>query len=94
MRQAPMPTIVALLSGAAGLGLAMQHPVAPATVTAMLIVCWIVFFRWPHLWLLAFPALLPVIGFAPWTGWLTFEEQDILVLAEYHGNFLLLIHPH
>jgi len=31
--------------------------------------------------LLLLPALLPVIGFAPWTGWITFEEFDILVLA-------------
>lgn len=27
------------------------------------------------------PALLPLIGLAPWTGWITFEEFDLLVLT-------------
>lgn len=31
-------------------------------------------------WLLVVPALLPVLDFAPWTGWFFFEELDLLLL--------------
>ncbi len=41
----------------------------------------LVFFKFPHVGLLVLPALLPVIGLAPWTGWITFEELDVLILA-------------
>jgi hypothetical protein len=41
----------------------------------------------PTLWLMVVPALLPVIGFAPWSGWITFEELDILVLAVAAGGY-------
>ena len=37
------------------------------------------------LWMV--PALLPVIGLAPWTGWITFEEFDLLVLAVAAGGY-------
>ena len=36
---------------------------------------------------LLIPAILPLIGFAPWTGWLTFEELDLLVLATATGGY-------
>ena len=39
---------------------------------------------WPFVLL----ALMPVIGFAPWTGWITFEEFDLLVLAIASGGYL------
>ena len=39
------------------------------------------------LWWLV-PAALPVIGLAPWTGWITFEEFDLLVLALAAGALL------
>lgn len=81
------PAILSLISGAADLALAVHHPVAPALVTAMVLVCWAAFGAWPHLWLLLLPALLPVIGLAPWTGWITFEEQDILILAAAVGGY-------
>lgn len=34
----------------------------------------------PHGWLLVVPALLPVLDFAPWTGWFFLEELDLLLL--------------
>jgi O-antigen ligase len=40
----------------------------------------------PWLGLLAVPALLPVLNFAPWTGWLIVEEFDLLVLAVSAGG--------
>ena len=33
------------------------------------------------------PAILPVSGFAPWTGWISFEELDLLVLATATGGY-------
>lgn len=47
----------------------------------------------PDLWLLLLPALLPVIGFAPWSGWITFEELDILTLAAATGGYARLAWP-
>lgn len=39
-------------------------------------------------WFLAIiPALLPIIGLAPWTGWITFEEVDLLVMAMASGGY-------
>lgn len=35
-------------------------------------------------------ALLPIIDLAPWSGWLTFEEFDLLVLAMAGGAYLRL----
>lgn len=36
---------------------------------------------WHHqLWLFALPALIPVLDLAPWTGWFSVEEIDLLLL--------------
>ncbi|MFA5984808.1 MAG: VanZ family protein [Methylococcaceae bacterium] len=35
----------------------------------------------PLSWLLIIPALLPVMDFAPWTGWFFLDEYDLLVLT-------------
>ena len=32
-------------------------------------------------------ALMPLLGFAPWSGWITFEEMDLLVLAVAAGGY-------
>jgi hypothetical protein len=45
-----------------------------------------VFWR-PWLWLVVIPAVVPLIGFASWTGWLTFEELDILALGTAAGAY-------
>ncbi len=37
--------------------------------------------------LVALPALLPLIGLAPWTGWISVEESDLLVLAVAGGGY-------
>lgn len=44
----------------------------------------------PELWLLAVPALLPVLDFAPWTGWYFLEELDLLLLATCVAGYLRL----
>ena len=79
--------IVSLILALAGMILAAHFPLAPVSTTCVFVVCCFAFFRWPDLWLLALPALLPMIGFAPWTGWITFEELDMLVLAASAGGY-------
>ena len=81
---------LAAVSAGAGLGIASAYPIAPAVALAVF-VGWVVFavlrtsFALP-----ALLALLPVIGFAPWTGWLTFEELDLLILATAAGGHAAL----
>ena len=82
--------LVALVCLGAGGFLATHYPVTPVVPMAATLVfaaACAVFFRWPDLWLLAVPGLLPLIGFAPWTGWITFEELDLLVLAAAAGGY-------
>ncbi len=81
---------VGLACAAIGLWLMRHYPVATAASTAL----WVAiaaasFFGWRVLPLLV-PALVPVIGFAPWTGWITFEELDLLVLAVAAGGYTAL----
>jgi hypothetical protein len=80
----------ALFSAGNGLLLAMHYPLAPVAMTALFVVSCAAFFSWPHLWLLLVPALLPLIGLSPWTGWMTFEETDILILAAACGGYAKL----
>jgi hypothetical protein len=44
----------------------------------------------PTQWISITPAFLPIIGFAPWTGWLIFEELDVIVLAVAAGGYVRL----
>ena len=78
---------IALVSAGAGAFLALHYPVAPLAVALAFAAACAVFLRWPDTWLLAIPAVLPLIGFAPWTGWITFEELDLLVLAAAAGGY-------
>lgn len=55
-------------------------------MTFLLLTALLVFYR-PWLFLVLIPALLPITGFAPWTGWITFEELDFLVLASAIGGY-------
>jgi hypothetical protein len=41
----------------------------------------------PGLWLFVVPALLPLLNFSTWTGWLVFEEFDILLLGALVGAY-------
>ncbi|MDI6746531.1 MAG: hypothetical protein QMD17_05245 [Rhodocyclaceae bacterium] len=81
-------TLLALLALAAGMFIAGHHPLAPLVAMigcgiAMLLCALI-----PHAWLFLLPALLPVVDLAPWTGWITFEEFDILALGAAAGAWL------
>lgn len=82
--------MLALLAAAAGMALALHYPLMPVVMTALVLAGWAAFFAWPQLWLLLVPAALPVTGLAPWSGWITFEEFDMLLLAVAAGGYARL----
>ena len=43
--------------------------------------------RMPGAWLLLVPGCLPFMNFSPWTGWIAFEELDIVLLAVLAGGY-------
>lgn len=77
----------ALLAATAGLAIALHHPLGPVLVPALFIGAAVAAARWPRAWLVVLPAALPLIGLAPWSGWLVFEEVDLLVLAAAAGGY-------
>ena len=73
--------LVALVCATLGLWLAAHHPLsAPAAVIGFVLAC-AALTRWPLVWPSLLPALLPWMALAPWSGWISFEELDLLVLA-------------
>ena len=79
--------LIALTALTLGGVLIANHPFGlffPAI--AFLLYTAFVFYQ-PSVFLLVIPALLPIIGFAPWTGWITFEELDLLILASATGGY-------
>ena len=79
--------LVAWGSFAAGAALAWHHPLWPM---AALVIFWLwcVITVWrPGAWLCMVPACLPFLNFSPWTGWLVFEEFDILLLGALAGGY-------
>jgi hypothetical protein len=86
--------IARLLSAATALGcaalgaiLACHYPIAPAlaiTLFALWVACCS---RWPSVWIIAIPTLLPITGFAMWTGWFAFEELDLMILGAAAGGY-------
>jgi hypothetical protein len=78
---------VALLAGAAGLGLATQHPVAPGLASGLWLAAALLVAWQPRSWLFWFPAALPLLNFSPWTGWWLLDESDLAVLAILAGGW-------
>lgn len=67
--------------------LAINHPLWPM---GMLVILWCVVvleLGVPGAWLLIVPACLPFMNFSPWTGWIAFEELDIVLLALLAGGY-------
>ena len=46
----------------------------------------VLLWRRPALWLFCVPALLPLMNFSPWTGWLFVDELDLVVLTSVAMN--------
>ncbi|CAN5322183.1 hypothetical protein BH11PSE10_BH11PSE10_13960 [soil metagenome] len=81
---------LALGCAVAGLTLAAHHPLSPALAVA----CWLLAAAFAARFVTQTPLLLlgalPWIGLAPWSGWITFEELDLLVLACAAGAYAAL----
>ena len=81
---------VAIVCLAAGLAIASAYPILPFAAMG-LFVAWTIFATLrPALALPALCAAVPAIGFATWTGWLTVEETDLVVLATSAGGYAAL----
>ena len=80
--------VVAVACAVLALWLAMHHPLSPPLAVAGVLLLAAAQARWPGLWLVALPALLPWLGLAPWSGWLLVEETDLAVLAVAAGGWL------
>jgi hypothetical protein len=80
----------ALGSSLAGLALAWHHPLWPMS-TSLVFGLWCAVAAWkPKAWWLLVPACLPWLNFSPWTGWLIFEEFDLLLLGALAGGYARL----
>ena len=57
-----------------------HYPFVPLVLSGGLAVYATVLYFYPHAWLIALPALLPVFDLAPWSGWFFLDELDFLIL--------------
>ncbi|OWR04698.1 hypothetical protein CDO81_08970 [Roseateles puraquae] len=74
--------------GALGAALAWHHPLSGTlALAAWMLVAGLAALFWVKTPVLLF-APLPLIGLAPWTGWISFEEMDLLVTACGCGGYL------
>jgi len=79
--------LVALAALIVGSILAWNYPMGQfMSLTCFILYALFAFYK-PNLFPIIIPALLPIIGFAPWTGWISFEELDLLVLATAVGGY-------
>lgn len=82
--------LAALGSALAGLTLAWHHPLWPMLM-CLAFGLWCAVATWqPSAWWLLVPACLPWLNFSPWTGWLVFEEFDLLLLGALAGAYARL----
>ncbi len=72
--------LLALFALGVAVILLLKHPLGIGVSFGFSLVALLVYFR-PNLLLFLIPAILPILGFAPWSGWITFEELDLMVLA-------------
>jgi hypothetical protein len=79
--------VVISLTASCGLWLAAHYPLAPIWAIGAFLVVAVTAGLAPLLILAWLPACVAVVGFAPWTGWITFEEFDMLVLAMAAGGY-------
>ncbi len=83
----PVWALLACAALAAGVGVAAQHPLSPTAALAGLCLGAGVAFWRPGWWLFVLPAGLPALNFSPWTGWLIFDEFDLMLIATLVGGY-------
>ncbi|MCL2636110.1 MAG: hypothetical protein FWD50_05715, partial [Betaproteobacteria bacterium] len=79
--------LAALVALGLGAFLAWQHPLGAGAALFLFALAGALAYLRPAWCLVAVPALLPVIGLAPWSGWISFEESDLLILAVAGGGY-------
>ena len=72
------------------LWLASQHPLWPAAMVMAACVWIVASARWPGLWLFVLPSALPLANLSPWSGWLIFDEFDLMVAGSIAAEFAML----
>ena len=78
---------VALAMAACATWLAARYPILPALALVLWAAWAAACFRFPTLWIGVVPAVMPAVGFAPWTGWLVFEELDLLLAGAVAAGY-------
>ena len=68
-----------LLAGLMVFGL-WQRPYVPL-LAIIIVVHAVLQLRWPLMWLASLPALLPLLDWSPWSGWLPLQEFEIFMLG-------------
>ena len=83
--------VIAVFCIGLGLTIAAAYPIAPLAAMGVF-VAWTAFatFRFSYA-LPATIALIPIVGLATWTGWYTFEETDLLILASAAGGYASIV---
>jgi len=71
----------ACLAAALAILLLVGYPVGRPWLALAMAVYGLAMWRYSAIWLIAIPALLPVLDLAPWTGRFYFDEFDALVLT-------------
>jgi hypothetical protein len=71
-----------------------RYPLSGALLGAALSVYAAVLWFRPHAWLVLVPALLPILDLGPWSGWIFFNEFDLLVLATVAVGYARLGRSH
>ena len=83
----PLLGLVALLAAVLGAWLAAHHPLGGTAAVVLFVATSVLAWAWPGGWLVWLPALVPCLGLAAWSGWITVEETDLLVLAAAAGTY-------
>ena len=78
---------VALAAFSIGSILALNYPIGQFIAPICFLICALLAFYRLSFFPIIIPAIVPIIGFAPWSGWLSFEELDLLVLAIVAGGY-------
>ena len=79
--------LTALVAFLVGSTLAWHYPLGQYIAPAVFVAASLLAYYRLSWFLVILPASLPVIGLAPWTGWMTFEEVDLIVLAMASGGY-------
>lgn len=83
--------LAAFAGTAVGIGF---YPLGSAWLGAAVVLYTALLWKYPAVWLLVIPALLPTFDLAPWTGWFFANEFDLFVLATIGtGLWICAAHP-